>query len=117
MFEEIYRKLKDKGFNVYSIGQQSGDFENGYVVIVEYGDIESSHKLGVKGRVDLMCFYPFGSYSKVNNFKEKIIDAMYEMRGYRMAYEPTQITVDDSKTAYQFKLSFYKNKIKKEGRY
>ena len=33
MFKEVYLKLKEKGFDVYSIGQQEGDFPKGYIVL------------------------------------------------------------------------------------
>ena len=117
MFKEVYLKLKEKGFDVYSVGQQVGEFPNGYIVIMEMGDIATSNKVGVIGRIDLYCYYPFNNYSEVADWRESIIDSVLELRGYKQRYEASNIIVDDSKTAYQFKLSFSLKKRKKEGRY
>lgn len=117
MFKKVYDKLKADGFKVYSVGQQVGDFENGYIVIMEMGDIQTSNKVGILGRIDLYCYYPFGAYTKVSDWKEKILDSVLELRGYKQIYETSNIVVDDSKNAYQFKLSFSLKKRKKEGRY
>ena len=40
MFTQIYRHLKDNGFDVYSIGQHKGICTNPYIVIKENGESE-----------------------------------------------------------------------------
>ena len=68
MFTQIYRHLKDNGFDVYSIGQHKGICTNPYIVIKENGESEiaflsSSIIVGIGSTTLLIPFKSFIVYN------------------------------------------------------
>lgn len=45
MFKKIYKHLKNKGFNVYSIGQHQGLCIEPFLVIFEKGPLQTTEKI------------------------------------------------------------------------
>lgn len=104
MFELIYRHLKSKGFDCYSIGQHKGNCEKEYVVIKNYTPSASS-KVLLGEKVELFLFYPIGSYTKAMKFIESVRLVMSDLP-IEDNYNPLPILVDDSVQAYTTKLSY-----------
>lgn len=110
MFKTIYKHLKNKGFDCYSIGQHKDICEKEYVVIKNYTPSASS-KVLLDEKVELFLFYPIGIYTKAIEFVENIRLCMSEL-DLEDNYSPLPIVIDDSKQAYTTRLS-YKNTRKR----
>lgn len=104
MFEIIYKHLKSKGIDCYSIGQQRDTCKKEYVVIKNFTPSASS-KVLLEEKVELFLFYPLGAYTKALQFIEDVRLAMSEL-SYEDDYSPLPVVVDDSKQAYTTKLRY-----------
>ena len=112
MFTQIYRHLKDNGFDVYSIGQHKGICTNPYIVIKENGESEIVGTSLTNDIVELLIYYPVGTYSKLNEYKQSILYAMKLLKGIRRVVEPMPTIIDDDKKAYMTSFTFRKIKTK-----
>ncbi|HBF4252765.1 hypothetical protein [Clostridioides difficile] len=110
MFKKIYKHLKTKGFNVYSIGQHQGLCIEPFLVIFEKGLLQTTEKNIIKDLFEIYVFYPIGQYSKVSEYKISVESVMDEIVGIKQAYEALPILIDDEKQAYFTRLSYYENK-------
>ena len=114
MFTEIYEHLKNNGFEVYSIGQHKGICSSPYLVIKENGINEIVGTSLNSEMVEIMIYYPIGSYSKIKEYKRLVLYSMKSIKGIRRIIESSATIVDDDKKAYT--TSFYYQKIRmKEG--
>ena len=114
MFTQIYRHLKDNGFDVYSIGQHKGICTNPYIVIKENGESEIAGTSLTNDIVELLIYYPIGTYSKLNEYKQSTLYVMKFLKSIRRVIEPMPTIIDDDKKAYMTSFSYRKIK-KKEG--
>ena len=112
MFTQIYRHLKDNGFDVYSIGQHKGICTNPYIVIKENGESEIAGTSLTNDVVELLIYYPVGTYSKLNEYKQSILYTMKLLKGIRRVVEPMPTIIDDDKKAYMTSFTFRKIKTK-----
>ena len=112
MFTQIYRHLKDNGFDVYSIGQHKGICTNPYIVIKENGESEIAGTSLTNDIVELLIYYPVGTYSKLNEYKQSILYTMKLLKGIRRVIEPMPTIIDDDKKAYMTSFTFRKIKTK-----
>ena len=112
MFTQIYRHLKDNGFDVYSIGQHKGICTNPYIVIKENGESEIVGTSLTNDIVELLIYYPVGTYSKLNEYKQSILYTMKLLKGIRRVIEPMPTIIDDDKKAYMTSFTFRKIKTK-----
>ena len=112
MFTQIYRHLKDNGFDVYSIGQHKGICINPYIVIKENGESEIVGTSLTNDIVELLIYYPVGTYSKLNEYKQSILYTMKLLKGIRRVVEPMPTIIDDDKKAYMTSFTFRKIKTK-----
>ena len=112
MFTQIYRHLKDNGFDVYSIGQHKGICTNPYIVIKENGESEIAGTSLTNDIVELLIYYPVGTYSKLNEYKQSILYTMKLLKGIRRLVEPMPTIIDDDKKAYMTSFTFRKIKTK-----
>ena len=112
MFTQIYRHLKDNGFDVYSIGQHKGICTNPYIVIKENGESEIAGTSLTNDIVELLIYYPIGTYSKLNEYKQSILYTMKLLKGIRRVVEPMPTIIDDDKKAYMTSFTFRKIKTK-----
>ena len=114
MFTQIYKHLKDNGFEVYSIGQHEGICTKPYIVIKENGESEIIGTSLTNDMVELLIYYPIGTYSKLNEYKQSTLYVMKLLKGIRRVVEAMPTIIDDDKKAYM--TSFTSRKIKtKEG--
>ena len=67
MFAQIYKHLKNNGFDVYSIGQHEGICTNPYIVVKESGESEVIGTSLINDTVELLIYYPVGRYSELSS--------------------------------------------------
>jgi hypothetical protein len=112
MFTEIYRHLKENGFDVYSIGQHQGICKSPYIVIKENGESEIIGTSLTNDIVELLIYYPIGTYSKLNEYKQSTLYSMKLLKGIRRVIEPMPTIIDDDKKAYMTSFTYRKIKTK-----
>lgn len=110
MFEQIYKYLKLKGFDVYSIGQHEGICSDPYLVIKENGESEIAGTNLSNDVVEILIYYPIGSYSTLEDYCINLKDSMKEISKLRRVLNPSPTIIDDDKKAYM--TSYYYRKIK-----
>lgn len=114
MFVEIYKHLKNNGFDVYSIGQHKGICEKPYIVVKENGTSAIAGTSLTNDIVEIMIYYPLGAYTKLEEYKQSTLYTMKLLKGIRRVFDPMPTIIDDDKKAYM--TSYYYRKIKtKEG--
>lgn len=114
MFSQLYKFLKEKGFDVYSIGQHKGICTSPYLVLKENGTSEIVGKQLVNEVVEIMVYYPVGQYSKMKSYTDKLKNDLGDIKTLRRVLDPMPTIIDDEKEAYM--TSYYYRKIKtKEG--
>ncbi|MGX4600245.1 hypothetical protein [Faecalimicrobium sp. JNUCC 81] len=114
MFKEIYIFLKEKGFDVYSIGQHEGICSSPYLVLKESTEMDVVGTSFSNDLLDVIIYYPIGKYSELGMYLKKVNSALKEIKKIKRAYDPTPIVIDDDKKSYTTSLSYRKIK-KKEG--
>lgn len=114
MFTQIYDYLTDKGYDVYSIGQYEGKCKEPYIVIREAGTTETLNNNIVNENVELIIFYPVGSYSKLGLFLVQLKKDMKNLSYLKRTFDGSSsaIVVDDTRRAYTTFLSYRKIKTK-----
>ena len=112
MFAQIYKHLKNNGFDVYSIGQHKGICTNPYIVVKENGESEVVGTSLVNDSIELLIYYPFGRYSEISEYKKRILNAMKYQRGIRRVIEAMPTIIDDDKKAYMTSFTYKKIKTK-----
>lgn len=114
MFTQIYKHLKNNGFDVYSIGQHEGICTKPYIVIKENGESEIAGTSLTNDIVELLIYYPLGRYSELSSYKKRILEVMKYQKGIRRIIESMPTVIDDNKKAYTTSFTYRKIK-KKEG--
>lgn len=112
MFTQIYRHLKENGFDVYSIGQHKGICESPYIVIKENGESEIIGTSLTNDIVELLIYYPIGTYSKLNEYKQSTLYSMKLLKGIRRVVEAMPTIIDDDKKAYMTSFTYRKIRTK-----
>ena len=112
MFAQIYKHLKNNGFNVYSVGQHEGVCTSPYIVIKENGESEIVGTSLTNDIVELLIYYPVGTYSKLNEYKQSVLYTMKLLKGIRRVIDPMPTIIDDDKKAYMTSFTYKKIKTK-----
>ena len=112
MFAQIYKHLKNNGFDVYSIGQHEGICTNPYIVVKENGESEVIGTSLINNTVELLIYYPVGTYSKLNEYKQSVLYTMKLLKGIRRVMDPMPTIIDDDKKAYMTSFTYKKIKTK-----
>ena len=112
MFTQIYKHLKDNGFDVYSIGQHEGICTKPYLVIKENGEGEIVGTSLTNDIVEILIYYPIGTYSKLNEYKQSTLYTMKLLKGIRRVVEAMPTVIDDDKKAYMTSFTYRKIKTK-----
>ena len=112
MFAQIYKHLKNNGFDVYSIGQHEGICTNPYIVVKENGESEVIGTSLINDTVELLIYYPVGTYSKLNEYKQSVLYTMKLLKGIRRVIDPMPTIIDDDKKAYMTSFTYKKIKMK-----
>ena len=112
MFTDIYKHLKNNGFDVYSIGQHKGICSSPYLVIKESGTSEIVGTSLNSDMVEIMIYYPIGAYSKLEEYKQSTLYSMKLLRGIRRVIQAMPTVIDDDKKAYMTSFTYRKIKTK-----
>ena len=112
MFTQIYKHLKENGFDVYSIGQHKGICKSPYIVIKENGESEIIGTSLTNDIVEILIYYPIGTYSKLNEYKQSTLYTMKLLKGVRRVVEAMPTVIDDDKKAYMTSFTYRKIKTK-----
>ena len=112
MFAQIYKHLKNNGFDVYSIGQHEGICTNPYIVVKENGESEIVGTSLTNDIVELLIYYPVGTYSKLNEYKQSVLYTMKLLKSIRRVIDPMPTIIDDDKKAYMTSFTYKKIKTK-----
>lgn len=75
-WQNIYKHLKSKGFEVYSPGQHMGDCTSPYVVIKDAGFSQLMEFSSGQALYDLMCYVPQQQFSTLEDFVAQVEEAM-----------------------------------------
>lgn len=106
-WKDIYNHLKEKGVDVYSPGQKTGECTKPYVVIKSAGrsgltEISSSQDL-----YDIMCYVPETKYSTLDPFVdliEEYLDELFPM--IRPVHFRTSSFLDDQVKAHMISTQY-----------
>ena len=112
MFAQIYKHLKNNGFDVYSIGQHEGICTNPYIVVKENGESEVAGTSLINDTVELLIYYPVGRYSELSEYKQSVLYTMKLLKGIRRVIDPMPTIIDDDKKAYMTSFTYKKIKTK-----
>lgn len=115
MFTELYRYLKTKGFDVYSIGQHEGICSSPYLVIKENGESDIAGTSYINDLVEILVYYPKGKYSSLSSYTDKLKSEMKNYKKWKRVIDPMPVIIDDDKKAYMTSYTYRKLKMK-EGR-
>ena len=97
---------------MYSIGQHEGICTKPYLVIKENGESEIAGTSLTNDIVELLIYYPIGTYSKLNEYKQSILYSMKLLKGIRRVIEAMPTIIDDDKKAYMTSFTYRKIKTK-----
>ena len=75
-WQNIYKHLKSKGFDVYSPGQHQGECIKPYVVLKDAGLNPFSSFSSSQALYDVMCYVPKERFSILEPYVEKVKEAM-----------------------------------------
>lgn len=78
-WQDIYKKLKDRGIDVYSPGTKTGECTSPYVVVKDAGRVGSSTISSSQDLYDLMCYVPAKNYSTLESFVDRVEQVMDEL--------------------------------------
>ena len=111
-WQDIYKTLKQSGFNVFSPGQHKGDCLENYVVVKQDGETSVSGFSSNAVYYKLLCYFPQNSYSSSEIFIQNIKQAMkslYPMVTYTNQQDPPFF--DEGVKGWMIALR-YKNHVK-----
>lgn len=78
-WKDIYNKLSEKGIDVYSPGQKTGECFSPYVVVKAAGRVGLTTVSSSQNLYDLMCYVPLSQYSTLDSFVDSVEAAMDEL--------------------------------------
>ena len=110
-FTDVYKHLKNKGFEVYFVGQHLGDALTDYVVIRDGGSSQKSTLSTQISYIELLCYVPESSFSRLEPLVINVKEAMKELFPMlkNTQYEQPAFS-DDSNKSFMKTLQFQYNK-------
>lgn len=69
---DIFKHLKDRGFDVYSPGQHQGECTSPYVVVKDQGRAQLGQFSSARHLYDLLCYVPRDQYSTLDGFVTQV---------------------------------------------
>jgi len=105
-FRRIWEALEAGGFTPYSIGQHNGVCKSPYVVIKDDGQSPYAGLPINNGLIDIIIFYPFGGYSEVEPYRDRVDRCLRSIRELKPTHIITPIIIDDDKKAYTTSIKY-----------
>lgn len=107
----IYKKLTEKGFEVYSPGQHTGDCLTKYVVVKTDGAAQFWQYSSNRCSYDIMCYVPRDHYSELAGFFVAVKEAMAELYPtLRPAHNETSDYYDEGIKGHMVSAQYYNYK-------
>lgn len=108
-WQDIFKHLKEKGFEVYSPGVKAGDCIRPYVVVKMDGSTKLSGYSTDDDYYSIMCYVPKQAYSRLEPMVQSVKKAMKELEPMILPYgTQTSSYYDDSFKAHMVSIE-YKN--------
>lgn len=90
-WKNIFKHLKDSGFDVYSIGQHEGDCNSAYIVLRNNGAQKFLSR--IVQEYEILLYYPINSYSTFEQYIESVKGCMNKLY-------PTVKLIEDQQPHY-----------------
>ena len=108
-WQDIFRTLKQSGFDVYSPGEKVGECIKPYIVVKNDGSTRHTSFSTDNDLYSVMCYVPKSSYSTLEPFVQKVKKAMKSIEPMILPYgQQTPSYYDDSFKAHLVSIE-YKN--------
>lgn len=108
-WQDIFKLLGDKGFEVYSPGVKVGECTKKYVVIKNDGSSKLPSFSSDSDLYSVMCYVPKQAYSQLEPFVQEVKKAMKELKPMILPYgQQTPSYYDDTVKAHMISIE-YKN--------
>jgi hypothetical protein len=110
----IYKRLKEFGFDVYSIGQHEGLCDKPYIVIKEDGeDVHGALNSVSSALISIIIFYPIGRYSEAAEYVRAVRECLSDVPWLKNTGKITGFVVDSDVRAYTCTVFYevYKRRI------
>lgn len=115
IWKDIYRHLKQEGFDVYSLGQHEGECKNPYLVLRDNG-VTRRQSIEVP-EYEVLLYYPMDHYSEFSGYISGVKTAMNKLFPSLKLVEDEQPHYPDSeKRAYMTSLIYRNSRISKVNR-
>lgn len=114
-WKDIYAHLKEKGYDVYSLGQHGGDCVSPYLVLRDNG-IVRKQSIEVP-EYEILMYYPIGRYSEFSDYINRVkqdMNALYP--ALRLTEDEAPHYPDDEKKAYMTSLVYRNSRVSKINR-
>ena len=106
-WKDIYEKLSEHGFEVYSPGRKTGECTSPYIVVKDAGRVVSTEISSSQDLYDIMCYVPKDNYSTLEGFVDSVeaaLDELFPM--LRSMHFRTSSFYDDSVKAHMVSTQF-----------
>ncbi len=78
-WQDVFLHLKNKGYDVYSPGQHTGECLSPYIVVKEGISLQAQQLSSMQDMLELLVYVPESNYSTLTPFVGGVEDAMREM--------------------------------------
>lgn len=110
-WQNIYKHLKSKGFDVYSPGQHQGECIKPYVVLKDAGLNPLSSFSSSQALYDVMCYVPKEQFSILEPYLENVKEAMKELYPAIIpVYFQTASFLDDTVKGHMISVQYKNNR-------
>lgn len=89
-WQDLYRFLSNKGYEVYSPGQKEGECKSKYIVVKYSGSVKVDKISSRTDLYDLMLYVPKTKYSELESFVQEVICNMKEIEPLFVSYDNQQ---------------------------
>lgn len=89
-WQDLYKFLESKGYEVYAPGEHLGDCLSEYIVLKYAGATQLPNVSSRQDLYDIMLYVPRARYSKLEVFVQQVIADMKEIKPLFMPYDMQQ---------------------------
>lgn len=107
IWQIIYKKLKEEGIDVNSMGQRIGECEKPYVVLSNTGASPNANYSSQSVYYSVMCYVPLSMYSMVEEYVIEVKEAMKKLFPLvRPDGIENPVTIDEDVKAYMISIEY-----------
>lgn len=100
LYKNLAIHLMENGIDVYSISQHQGECKEPFIVVEDKGILNDRGYTFKINNIDLVLYFPKGSYTKLENFINSVIDIMKKYNRAIYSKEISDVMIDTDKNAY-----------------